>query len=134
MSAEVSSLQDQTGKFWPIRPHQESLHKFSKPFNGLSVHKLHENRNYTIVEYGEKLYGCHTAHIPAVVKIKYLRKRMTLESHEYTHTTKHNIETSFAGIQNFKLGSDITAKLQWLEHLWDHGKVFEPWVVRAMEG
>ena len=27
-----------------------------------------------------------------------------------------------------------TVKLQWLEHLWDHGKVFEPWVVRAIEG
>ena len=27
-----------------------------------------------------------------------------------------------------------TVELQWLEHLWDHGKVFEPWVVRATEG
>ena len=27
-----------------------------------------------------------------------------------------------------------TVELQWLEHLWDHGKVFEPWVVRANEG
>ena len=27
-----------------------------------------------------------------------------------------------------------TVALQWLEHLWDHGKVFEPWVVRANEG
>ena len=27
----------------------------------------------------------------------------------------------------------ITVELQWLEHLWDHGKLFEPWVVRANE-
>ena len=27
-----------------------------------------------------------------------------------------------------------TVELQWLEHLWDHGKLFEPWVVRANEG
>ena len=27
-----------------------------------------------------------------------------------------------------------TVELQWLDHLWDHGKVFEPWVVRAIEG
>ena len=27
-----------------------------------------------------------------------------------------------------------TVELQWLEHLWDHGKVFESWVVRANEG
>ena len=26
-----------------------------------------------------------------------------------------------------------TVELQWLEHLWDHGKLFEPWVVRAKE-
>ena len=24
-------------------------------------------------------------------------------------------------------------KLQWLEHLWDHGNLFEIWVVRATE-
>ena len=27
-----------------------------------------------------------------------------------------------------------TVELQWLEHLWDHGKVFEPWEVRDNEG
>ena len=27
-----------------------------------------------------------------------------------------------------------TVKLQWLEHLWDHRKLFETWVVRATEG
>ena len=26
-----------------------------------------------------------------------------------------------------------TVKLQWLEHLWDHGNLFERWVVRANE-
>ena len=28
----------------------------------------------------------------------------------------------------------ITVELQWLEHLWDHGNLFETWVVRATEG
>ena len=27
-----------------------------------------------------------------------------------------------------------TAKFQWLEQLWDHGDLFEIWVVRATEG
>ena len=27
-----------------------------------------------------------------------------------------------------------TVEPQWLEHLWDHGKLFETWVVRATEG
>ena len=27
-----------------------------------------------------------------------------------------------------------TVEPQWLEHLWDHGNVFETWVVRATEG
>ena len=27
-----------------------------------------------------------------------------------------------------------TVELQWLEHLWDHRKLFETWVVRATEG
>ena len=27
-----------------------------------------------------------------------------------------------------------TVELQWLEHLWDHGNLFEIWVVRATEG
>ena len=27
-----------------------------------------------------------------------------------------------------------TVELQWIEHLWDHGKLFETWVVRATEG
>ena len=27
-----------------------------------------------------------------------------------------------------------TVKLQWLEHLWDHRKLFETWVVQATEG
>ena len=27
-----------------------------------------------------------------------------------------------------------TVELQWLEHLWDHGNLFETWVVRATEG
>ena len=26
-----------------------------------------------------------------------------------------------------------TVKLQWLEHLWDHGNLFERWAVRANE-
>ena len=25
-------------------------------------------------------------------------------------------------------------ELQWLEHVWDHGNLFETWVVRASEG
>ena len=29
---------------------------------------------------------------------------------------------------------DYTVELQWLEHLWDHRKLFEAWVVRATEG
>ena len=29
--------------------------------------------------------------------------------------------------------NDITVKLQWLEHIWDHGNLFERWVVRANE-
>ena len=28
----------------------------------------------------------------------------------------------------------FTVKLQWLEHLWDRGNLFEKWVVRATEG
>ena len=28
----------------------------------------------------------------------------------------------------------VTVEPQWLEHLWDHGKLFETWVVRATEG
>ena len=31
-------------------------------------------------------------------------------------------------------GLVITVKPQWLEELWDHGKLFETWVVRANEG
>ena len=27
-----------------------------------------------------------------------------------------------------------TVELQWLEHRWDHGNLFETWVVRAIEG
>ena len=27
-----------------------------------------------------------------------------------------------------------TVELQWLEHLWDHRKLLETWVVRATEG
>ena len=27
-----------------------------------------------------------------------------------------------------------TVELQWLEHLWDNGNLFETWVVRATEG
>ena len=27
-----------------------------------------------------------------------------------------------------------TVELPWLEHLWDHGNLFEIWVVRATEG
>ena len=27
-----------------------------------------------------------------------------------------------------------TVELQWLEHHWDHGNLFETWVVRATEG
>ena len=27
-----------------------------------------------------------------------------------------------------------TVEFQWLEHLWDHRKLFETWVVRATEG
>ena len=27
-----------------------------------------------------------------------------------------------------------TVEPQWLEHLWDHGKSLETWVVRAIEG
>ena len=27
-----------------------------------------------------------------------------------------------------------TVELQWLEHHWDHGHLFETWVVRATEG
>ena len=27
-----------------------------------------------------------------------------------------------------------TVELQWLEHLWDHGNLFEIWVVRVTEG
>ena len=30
--------------------------------------------------------------------------------------------------------SNSTVELQWLEHLWDHRKLFETWVVRATEG
>ena len=32
----------------------------------------------------------------------------------------------------FKIGT--TVELQWLEHLWDHRKLFETLVVRATEG
>ena len=28
----------------------------------------------------------------------------------------------------------ITVKSQWLEHLWNHGNLFETWVVQATEG
>ena len=31
-------------------------------------------------------------------------------------------------------GRQITVELQWVEHLWDHRKLFEIWVVRATEG
>ena len=31
-------------------------------------------------------------------------------------------------------GQDDTVKPQWLKHLWDHGNLFETWVVRATEG
>ena len=27
-----------------------------------------------------------------------------------------------------------TVEPQWLEHLWDHGNLFETWVVRANDG
>ena len=30
--------------------------------------------------------------------------------------------------------SFTTIELQWLENLWDNGKVFKPWIVRANEG
>ena len=30
--------------------------------------------------------------------------------------------------------ADQIHELQWLEHLWDHRKLFETWVVRATEG
>ena len=31
-------------------------------------------------------------------------------------------------------GHVFTVELRWLEHLWDHRKMFETWVVRATEG
>ena len=35
---------------------------------------------------------------------------------------------------NIVLPQHITVEPQWLEHLWDHRKLFETWVVRATEG
>ena len=29
---------------------------------------------------------------------------------------------------------EYTVEPQWIEHLWDHGNLFETWVVRATEG
>ena len=31
------------------------------------------------------------------------------------------------------LNINITVELQWLEHFWDHGNLFETWVVRTTE-
>ena len=35
---------------------------------------------------------------------------------------------------NLKTVYPYTVELQWLEHRWDHGNLFEIWVVRATEG
>ena len=32
------------------------------------------------------------------------------------------------------LGLCVIVEIQWLKHLWDHGNLFETWVVRATEG
>ena len=33
-----------------------------------------------------------------------------------------------------KIGDPDQVELQWLEHLWDHRKLFETWVIRVTEG
>ena len=35
---------------------------------------------------------------------------------------------------SFYILNICTVEPQWLEHLWDHGNLFETWVVRATEG
>ena len=37
-------------------------------------------------------------------------------------------------LQFSKTGFSNTVELQWLEHLWDHKKLFEAWVVQVTEG
>ena len=52
----------------------------------------------------------------------------------------HNSRLDILLTNNINIFPDIcikneyTVELQWREHLWDHGKLFEPWVVRANEG
>ena len=47
--------------------------------------------------------------------------RYTLESPQY-------MQHVFVGSLE-KVNVLYTVELQWLEHLWDHRKLFEPWVV-----
>ena len=37
-------------------------------------------------------------------------------------------------VRKFFQGNVHTVEPQWLEHLWDHGNLFETWVVQATEG
>ena len=62
--------------FWPRQASFGQLSLISDPHinlqnsqNGLNDHKGLENTNYTIVKYGEMLYGRYTPLTPAVVKI-----------------------------------------------------------------
>ena len=49
--------------------------------------------------------------------------------HGYLNQNKNEVM-----VNNWKLNIVQTVELQWLEHLWDHGNLFETWVVRATEG
>ena len=52
----------------------------------------------------------------------------------YTPRYGRYVNTFTPADQNMFLCKQCTVELQWLEHLWDHWKLFEPWVVRANEG
>ena len=47
---------------------------------------------------------------------------------------KHKAYLSDASSVSNKAAYSNTVEPQWLKHLWDHGNLFETWVVRATEG
>ena len=49
-----------------------------------------------------------------------------------TPITRRDVNDVIRSPSNKRVSS-YTVEPQWLEHLWDHGNLFETWVVRAIE-
>ena len=76
--------------------------------------------------------GCSFAEATHIFTVSYLFSRCVESStfDPFVIMAFHGHLQSFT----FLLAAKYTIKLRWLEHLWDHRKLFETWVVGATEG